>query len=289
MTLRNGDVNSAVKRLQKLLTDKGFDPGPADGWFGDKTETAVKAFQKSKRLKPDGIVGTDTWNALGIQKEPTVKEANHHWDRVPADRYKDGYSSFTLREDVGEAYLQVYNAVKGAGGIIPSSGAKRELAASVGAGRSKTSFHYTGRALDIMIGSAMANPKTDPLVVESDTANGRQYWRVFVKADGGEPMNLKGVKWSKNAITSQNVSDNFIDLTELFASFGFDRIPARQNWQNRYINTEWWHFQHIQGLVVGQSTFGKELLKVYQKNTLEKFPPWDFRNYVFKGKYFGRP
>ena len=288
MTLRKGDVNSAVKRLQKLLTDKGFDPGPADGWFGDKTETAVKAFQKSKKLKSDGVVGTNTWNALGVPKEPAVKEANHHWDRVPADRYKDGYTSFTLREDAAQAYQQVYDVVKGAGGIIPSSGAKRELSASVGEGRSKTSFHYTGRALDIMIGSAMQNPKTDPLVVESDIVNGRQYWRVFVKADGGEPMNLKGVKWSKNSITSQNVSDNFIDLTELFASFGFNRISARTNWRTKYINTEWWHYQYVEGLIAGKSTFGQELLKVYPRSTLEKFPPWDFRHYVFKGNYFGK-
>jgi hypothetical protein len=102
-------------------------------------------------------------------------------------------------------------------------------------------------------------------------------------------MNLKGVKWSKNAITSQNVSDNFIDLTELFASFGFNRISARTNWRTRYINTEWWHYQYVEGLVTGKSTFGQELLKVYQKSTLEKFPPWDFRHYVFKGNYFGRP
>lgn len=38
----------------------------ADGIFGPLTEEAVKEFQKSKGLKADGIVGAQTWAALGV-------------------------------------------------------------------------------------------------------------------------------------------------------------------------------------------------------------------------------
>jgi peptidoglycan hydrolase-like protein with peptidoglycan-binding domain len=34
------------------------------GNFGPKTEAAVRAFQRSKGLVPDGIVGPKTWAAL---------------------------------------------------------------------------------------------------------------------------------------------------------------------------------------------------------------------------------
>ncbi|MBA2734757.1 MAG: peptidoglycan-binding protein, partial [Acidobacteria bacterium] len=32
--------------------------------FGAKTEAAVRAFQRTHRLTPDGIVGPRTWRAL---------------------------------------------------------------------------------------------------------------------------------------------------------------------------------------------------------------------------------
>ena len=35
-----------------------------DGVFGDKTEAAVKEFQKVKGIYPDGMVGAKTWPAL---------------------------------------------------------------------------------------------------------------------------------------------------------------------------------------------------------------------------------
>lgn len=55
-----------VVRLQKRLAKKGFDPGDADGIFGDNTRGAVVNFQKSMKLLDDGIVGVQTRKALGF-------------------------------------------------------------------------------------------------------------------------------------------------------------------------------------------------------------------------------
>ena len=63
-TLRLGDRGGAVLELQQLLVDKGFSPGAIDGIFGQGTLSAVRAFQTSRGLTPDGIVGQTTWNAL---------------------------------------------------------------------------------------------------------------------------------------------------------------------------------------------------------------------------------
>ena len=54
--LAKGDKGSKVKTLQMRLETMGFNPGPIDGVFGKKTTGAVKAFQKYKGIKVNGIV-----------------------------------------------------------------------------------------------------------------------------------------------------------------------------------------------------------------------------------------
>lgn len=65
-TLRKDDKGEYVKVLQKTLIGLGYDLGKygADGKFGEKTETAVKKFQKKNSLTVDGIVGKKTWAKL---------------------------------------------------------------------------------------------------------------------------------------------------------------------------------------------------------------------------------
>lgn len=60
-----------VRRLQQALIEKGFRIGDdgADGVFGPATDAAVKAFQESRRLRIDGIVGAATRAALGIDDD----------------------------------------------------------------------------------------------------------------------------------------------------------------------------------------------------------------------------
>lgn len=65
-TLRRGAEGWQVKRLQKLLRQRGFLPEPAlvDGIFGEITDAAVRGFQEMHDLETDGIVGPLTWRAL---------------------------------------------------------------------------------------------------------------------------------------------------------------------------------------------------------------------------------
>ena len=62
--LSRGSQGSEVSAMQQgLLTIGGFglNPGPVDGDFGSKTETAVRAFQTKTNITVDGIVGDQTW------------------------------------------------------------------------------------------------------------------------------------------------------------------------------------------------------------------------------------
>jgi peptidoglycan hydrolase-like protein with peptidoglycan-binding domain len=53
-----------IRELQRALASAGFDPGPADGTFGKRTEAAVVAFQEANGLSVDGRVGPETASAL---------------------------------------------------------------------------------------------------------------------------------------------------------------------------------------------------------------------------------
>jgi peptidoglycan hydrolase-like protein with peptidoglycan-binding domain len=62
--LKEGAKGKHVRKLQKRLRELGFSPGAIDGIFGPATEAAVMAFQKSKRILGDGIVGPRTSREL---------------------------------------------------------------------------------------------------------------------------------------------------------------------------------------------------------------------------------
>lgn len=61
-----GDKGVRVTQVQCMLTKRGYSVGPAgvDSQFGADTKKAVIAFQRTKGLTDDGMVGPNTWAAL---------------------------------------------------------------------------------------------------------------------------------------------------------------------------------------------------------------------------------
>jgi peptidoglycan hydrolase-like protein with peptidoglycan-binding domain len=66
--IKQGASGALVKDLQTRLIQAGYSVGASgvDGSFGPATNSAVRAFQKAKGLTVDGIVGPNTWTALGV-------------------------------------------------------------------------------------------------------------------------------------------------------------------------------------------------------------------------------
>ena len=76
LLLSSGSATAAgtadVAALQVALQVKGLYAGTIDGEVGPTTTSAVIAFQKRKRLVPDGIVGPATRKALGRRWRPDL-------------------------------------------------------------------------------------------------------------------------------------------------------------------------------------------------------------------------
>lgn len=81
--LRKGDTGPLVREVQGNLRRLGAGI-PVDGIFGPRTDQAVRAFQKSKHLNPDGIVGPATLRALhGVS--PNARQVPGHDEFDPGE------------------------------------------------------------------------------------------------------------------------------------------------------------------------------------------------------------
>lgn len=58
-------IDPVVKEVQSILSAKGFNPGAIDGWMGEKTKSAIIAYQQAHpHLVADGIIGPATLSQL---------------------------------------------------------------------------------------------------------------------------------------------------------------------------------------------------------------------------------
>ena len=77
--IKQGAQGDAVSAIQQQLSDAGYGPLPVDGNFGPGTLAAVQAFQTTKGLQADGIVGPGTWNVL-FPPTQAQSTGNGNWD-----------------------------------------------------------------------------------------------------------------------------------------------------------------------------------------------------------------
>ncbi len=66
MEIACGKKGDLVQKVQKKLFELNIYSDQIDGVFGEKTKTAVLEYQKSAKLKTDGVVGYITAEALGL-------------------------------------------------------------------------------------------------------------------------------------------------------------------------------------------------------------------------------
>ncbi len=93
-TLKVGSAGTEIRMIQSELQTLNYNVGPIDGIFGDKTKTAVLAFQRDQNLIVDGIVGPQTLAALkkayNLNVESTTIEIRKLQSKLQALNYDVG-------------------------------------------------------------------------------------------------------------------------------------------------------------------------------------------------------
>jgi peptidoglycan hydrolase-like protein with peptidoglycan-binding domain len=156
-TLRSGSRGSAVTDLQRRLAAAGFNPGPADGIFGGRTDAAVRSFQRSRGLSADGIVGPMTWAAL-LNTQPGPAPA------PPASGGSGGSGPIRYGKGWGgsEGVADAAKAIAASMGVRVTS-EKRDLAATIRVGSSTSSDHYTGNTNAYAVDLGVSGTRGDEL------------------------------------------------------------------------------------------------------------------------------
>ena len=74
-SFQQGDQGTEVAEIQGQLIDLGYDV-VADGEYGPATVEAIKQFQESQGIQPDGLVGPMTYEALLGRDMPEVSRGS---------------------------------------------------------------------------------------------------------------------------------------------------------------------------------------------------------------------
>lgn len=75
-----GPYDDFIKQAQQKLNEAGFDAGPVNGDFGEKTQAALAQFQLANLLPASGALDGPTLLALDLQRPATSADAS-----APAD------------------------------------------------------------------------------------------------------------------------------------------------------------------------------------------------------------
>jgi hypothetical protein len=280
-----------VSDLQADLIALGYLKAGADveGEYGVRTERAVKLFRRhaKRKLRWDGATRIVATGWIGTVEDicdyNTAQEVRVWVDkkyRRPLGAYKmvkiDG--GF-LREDAAKVWTEAIDeAAKLGATLLPSNGPKyadtwRNPAGGFKftGGNSKTSMHFTGRAVDVS--QALANAgkgqrwwvaKEDVTVTNSNgTTETRTYWRVYCKTELQNGSYVKKIvaQSTKHFVFGANTEawipeGYYVDLTAFLQDRNFVRIPAWRNFLTNPKGLEWWHFHYSEAI---QDTFLDEM------------------------------
>jgi len=122
------DQTELTKEIQKMLKDKGFDPGPIDGIAGSKTLSALTKYQKKNRLPLTNRINAKAYGQLSIRDSAReLERGKREQKKVRTSRATSNNSSYggiaerkaAKRKELSRNYASVNFQVSCSGLYIP--------------------------------------------------------------------------------------------------------------------------------------------------------------------------
>lgn len=124
--LRPGQTDPDVPKLKKAVVSKLLAKNhgdvaslinPSSRTYGPKAVRGVKVFQRDKKLKPDGVVGANTWHALGFEG-PVVDKGPRVLHGVPYEPGLIAIDGNWVDKELGAQLLAQRKAGKWRGAVF---------------------------------------------------------------------------------------------------------------------------------------------------------------------------
>lgn len=85
-----GPYDDFIKRVQEKLRGLGFDAGPVNGDFGEKTQAALAQFQLSRTIPASGQLDDQTLAELGVIRDEAQAAAGPSAPPSPEQKAEPG-------------------------------------------------------------------------------------------------------------------------------------------------------------------------------------------------------
>lgn len=204
-TIKQGQSGADVKTWQDALAAAGYPTTDAPGTFGQSTYDQTVAWQKSKSLVADGVVGPMSWGAMTGVAAAGKEDKNAQYGR---DAFLQAWPDI-LAEAATSQYPEVV-ALGAQGGPTLAElqiiGGNARLESGYGKGEYKLLDHATGQTLDTSgnifnfgavqggdpaQGTGFLATDTSPLKVTADNPHGyydHSYRKYASAAEGAKSM-----------------------------------------------------------------------------------------------------
>ncbi len=324
-TLAGDIISSVVKSLPNYKPPTPTEAAPTVPSDSESAGQVAVGIIPAQPCDNNGVTSISSYNgnlALTKPKAKIITIPNDSYRNGSRPRN----STMNFREDAGRAMQNVKNIVNQLGGLVILGQSNRSLSSYPSGGNgnvSQTSMHYTYLAFDLDMSSGTLGDGSDrgSASTEAKATQNCEYiitlnkdnsiknkrgikvtfiiWARSDKPAGTEVSGHKVQSLSLEALRCDKgsgggpsgslVTGNFINLTAILMSYGFQPISPIQDYLKNCRGgdaSEWWHFQFEDGINIGD-TWAQTLTKVHSEEELQRAPTWKHRNRTWRPSFLG--